>query len=578
MKTFKLYSILTTLLLLMSIGCSKDFLEDPPLGIYSESTMLNKKGIEGLLIGAYGGLDGERFSGLSNWFYGSARGGEAHRGSTGMADKAQLDWIIQWDTPISSPDIKVKWNFIYEGVSRANIVIKTLSMITDPAVTDVNRTQIIAQARFLRAFNYFEGKKIFNNVPYVDETVTDFKVPNFDASGNYIDIWPQIEADFQNAYNNLPETWADVGRVNKWAAAAYLGKAYLYQKKYAEAKTIFDQVIQDGKTSLGVKYDLYANLGDAWRIAAENGKETIFSVQYTIDANPDNGNNDMRLTYPFGIGGNSFFFRVSQDVVNTFRTDANGMPMPSTYNNESVTSNESVSDQDPFTPYSGTLDPRLDHTVGRRGIPYLDWGLHTGNNFTTANAISILLGGPYNQKKIVFTKAEKAAGLVTHPSSNFANSHNVPLMRFADLLLMAAECEIELNNLNVAMGYINKVRQRAANSVVMNLDNTAPAANYKVGLYTSFANQEAARTAVRFERRLELAEEGHRFFDLVRWGITEEFINNEYLPFESILRPVTFTPGAQFNAGKDEYQPIPEYSITQSFKNGVATLKQNPGY
>jgi len=559
--------------------------------VYDEISLLNKKGIEGLLINAYASLDGNVNAGITgviglaagadNWLYGSISGGEAYKAGVNFGDQTELNAIMQWDTPPTNPDIDGKWNSIFDGIARANQVLKLLPAITDPAVTDADRTRIEAEAKFIRAFEHFEGKKVFGNIPFVDENATDYKIPNTDASGNYLNIWPQIEADFQFAYNNLDEVMPNVGRVNKWAAAAYLAKAYLYQQKFQEAKDLFDLIIANGKTSSGEKYDLLPNFGDNFRIATQNGREAVFSVQMALDASGTNAYMDAVLTYPNGVAGgtNSWFYRPSQNVVNSFRTDANGLPMPATYNDVDVTSYENVPDADPFTPYQGNLDPRLDHTVGRRGIPYLDWGMMTGVAFTAPPGESITNGGPYAGMKQVFSKEENSGGLASHVSwGYFANAQNYIAMRFADVLLMAAECEVEVGTLDKAKEYVNRVRLRAANSVVLNLDGTAPAANYKVGLYTSFISKDQARTAVRFERRLELAEEGHRFFDLVRWGIAADFVNNEYLPKESVKRSLIFPAGVHFDANKDEYQPIPIYAITQSIKDGQPTLKQNPGY
>lgn len=573
------------------IACKKTFLNGKPQGVYSETDLLNQKGVEGLLINAYAGLDGNSNTalggiglsvGASNWLYGSIAGGEAYKGGLSFSDQSEANAVMQWATPATNPEIDSKWNSLYDGIGRANNVLKVLAKITDPAVTTAERTELTAEARFIRGFQNFELKKVFGNVPYIDENTTDFKVPNTDASGNYVNIWPQIEADFQFAYNNLPAIAPNIARANKWAAAAFLAKAYLYEAKYTQAKALFDKIISEGVNSQGAKYALNPNFDAAFRINTQNGAESVFEVQSSIgDGSTTNGNNDAILTYPNGIAGgtNSWFFRPSQNIVNSFRTDANGLPMPDTYNNTDVTPFENVSDADPFTPYQGNLDPRLDYTVGRRGIPYLDWGMMTGVAFTAPPGESIINGGAYSGMKQVFSKSEYMNGLAAKVNwGYFSTALNVNAMRYADVLLMAAECEIEVGSLETARTYINLVRARAAASPVKNLAGTANAANYKVGLYTTaFASQAAGRVAVRFERKLELAEEGHRFFDLVRWGIAEQEINNNYLPKEIIRRP-TLYQGVTFTKGKSEIQPIPTYDVTQSAVNGKPTLKQNPGY
>jgi hypothetical protein len=573
-----------------TIACKKSFLDAKPEGVYNEIDLLSKKGVDGLLINAYTSLGGNQSAGLggigmsvgpSNWLFGSIAGGEAYKGGLSATDQSEANAIMQWATPATNPEISTKWNSLYDGVGRANNVLKVLASVSDPSLTDAMRNQITAEARFIRAFQHFELKKIFNNVPFVDENVTDFKISNTDAAGNYVDIWPQIEADLQFAYDNLPQTSTNVGRVNKWAAAAFLAKAYLFQKKYVEAKSLFDMIIAQGTNSLGVKYDLLDNFGANFRVATQNGKESVFEVQSSFgDGSTTSGNHDYLLTYPNGIAGgtNSWFFRPSQNIVNSFRTTEQGLPMPDAYNDVDVTPFESVPDAGPFTPYQGPLDPRLDHTVGRRGIPYLDWGLMTGVAFTAPPGDPIQNGGAYCGKKQVFSKAEFNGGLAGKVNWYVSSALNYVIMRYADVLLMAAECEIEAGSMETTRTYINKVRARAAASSQKDLSGISNAANYKVGLYeVPFASQDEARKAVRFERKLELAEEGHRFFDLVRWGIAEQEINNNYLPKESIRRSSLFQ-GVRFIKGKSEYQPIPTYAVTQSAVAGQPTLKQNPGY
>lgn len=592
MKSLKLKALSTVacLSLIGSYACKESFLAQAPQGVYDEASLLNKKGIEGILISAYAGLDGNTAGtgnigasvGADNWIFGSILGGEAYKGGVNFADQGGLNDVMQYATPPSNNHIDAKWNAIFDGIARSNQALKDLAASTDPAITAADRKRIEGEARFIRAFQHFEAKKVFGNVPFVNETVTDFKIPNTDGSG-YVNIWPQIEADFKFGYDNLEAVAPNIGRANKWSAGAFLAKVYLYQKKYAEAKTIFDAVIGQGVNAAGVKYELNANFGANFRIASQNSRESVFEVQMAIgDGATTNGFQDMVLTYPNGIAGgtNSFFYRPSQNAVNTFRTNANGLPLLDNYNDTDVTSFENVPDTQPFTPYAGALDPRLDHTVGRRGIPFLDWGMMTGVAFTAPPGESITNGGPYCQKKWVISRNEFQGGQASKVSWGYiSSSMNYIAMRFADVLLMAAECEVELNNLDKARQYVNQVRARAAASPVKTLDGAANAANYAVGQYTTaWASQADARKAVRFERRLELAEEGHRFFDLVRWGIAEQFVNQEYLPKESQRRTLIFPSGVKFTPNKSEYQPIPIYALTQSNKDGQPTLKQNPGY
>lgn len=591
MKPILTNTAITLLLSLATLSaCKQQFLDLGPQGVYNESDLLSKKGIDGFLIDAYATLDGNlsaNFLGLSgtyNWIWGSITGGDAYKGGTNFTDQSEINQVMQYATPTTNSQLLARWNGIFDGVGRANIVLKELAKATDPALTDALKKQIEGEARFLRAFHHFEGKKIFGNIPFVDEKATDYKIPNTDASGNYVNSWPQLETDFKFAYDNLDEVKTGKGRVNKWTAGAYLAKAYLYQNKFTEAKALFDVIIGQGKTSQGVKLDLTTGYGENFRIATQNSKESMLEVQSAIGDGASDNTNGFReaiLCYPNGIAGgtNSWFYRPSQNLVNAFRTDENGLPLLDTYNDVDVTSNETVPDASPFTPYTGNVDPRLDHTVGRRGIPYLDWGMMTGVAFTAPPGESITNGGPFTGKKHVFSSVEYSSGQVVRASFGIASALNYDLMRFADVLLMAAECEVEVGSLDKAREYVNRVRARAAASPIKTLDGTANAAKYVVSPYaTAWASKDAARKAVRFERRIELGMEGHRFFDLVRWGIADQVINSEYLPRESVRRSLALGSGVKFTKNKSEYQPIPDYAITQSFVAGKPTLKQNPGY
>lgn len=572
-------SIITAASAMMLTACKDDFLNQLPQGVYDLASLSNKKGLDGMLINAYATLDGQEGAqngGASNWLWGSIRGGDAYKG-TEPTDMVDANPVQRFEIlPGGNGQLNNKFAAIWDGVGEANVVLKNLPNAKD--LTAAEAKQIEAEARFLRGFQHFEGKKAFGNIPFLDEKVEDFKVPNFDGSG-YINIWPKIEADLKFAYDNLSETPPNVGRANKWAAGAFLAKAYMFQNKFTDAKALFDAIIANGKTSRGVKYDLTPTYQTNFRAFTENNQETVFSIQASYgDGSNTNGNYDNTLNYPHGgsattekPGACCGFFQPSQNLVNSYKTDAAGLPQPDTYNATNVTSDELLASNQPFTPYAGTLDPRLDWTVGRRGIPYYDWGVHPGKDWIR----KIDYGGPYSPKKNTYYKADigSIAGTVGWGFAN--NALNYTPMRFADVLLMAAEAEIEVGSLTKAREYINRVRARAAASPVLN--GAANAANYLVGQYTTeFASKEDSRKAVRFERKLELGMEGHRFFDLVRWGIADVEING-YLTVEGTRR-VEALGGARFVKGKHEYLPIPEYAITQSIKEGAPTLKQNPGY
>jgi hypothetical protein len=353
----------------------------------------------------------------------------------------------------------------------------------------------------------------------------------------------------------------------------------MFQKKFAEAKALFTTIILSGKNAQGVKYALMPNYQDNFRVGKENNAETVFAVQASYgDGSTTNGNYDNILNYPHGggskPGGCCGFFQPSQGFVNAFKTDATGLPMPDTYNASNVTHDEAfLSSQSGFVAYAGNLDPRLDWTVGRREVPYHDWGTHPGRDWIR----DVTYGGPYSPKKNTYFKSEEGSTSGKVGWGFSANALNYTIMRYADVLLMAAEAEVEVGSLATAKDYVNLVRARAAAFAPSNTAPFAQAASaatyatYNVAQYVAFADQAAGRKAVRFERKLELGMEGHRFFDLVRWGIAAADLN-AYLSVEGVRRPTTLA-GSVFTAGKHEVFPIPSQAIST-----VPALVQNPGY
>ncbi|MBY0535440.1 MAG: RagB/SusD family nutrient uptake outer membrane protein [Chitinophagaceae bacterium] len=573
MKRTLFNAILIALTGVVIYSCSKSFLERSPLGSLDENVLANKKGVEGLLIGAYSLLDGYGAGGNwdasgSNWVYGSVVGGDAHKGSD-AGDQQDINPMERYSAVSTNGYFNNKWRTVYEGVTRANNVLKIMAKATDISAADQKR--ISGEARFLRGHYHFEAKKMWNMVPFVDEKNTTLKVANDK------DIWANIEADFQYAYDNLPEAQDLIGRANKWSAGAFLAKVKMFRKDYAGALPILNAIIASGKTSKGTKYALNAKYHDSFDADTKNSPEAVFSVQYSVNdgANGDNAGWGDVLNFPYGggPGGCCGFFQPTQDLVNSYQVDAvTGLPNPDAYNSTEVKNDQGVGAADPFVPHTGTLDARLDWTVGRRGIPYLDWGKHPGVTWIRDQAYS----GPYSPIKNTYKKSQE--GVLTDKSfwTSGVTANNYTLIRFADVLLWAAEAEVEAGSLENARALVNQVRARAANPAGFVLDGALPAANYKVGLYTTpWTDKVAARKAVHFERKLELAMEGHRFFDLVRWGEASATLN-AYLTYEKTKR--SYLNGAVFTAGVDEYFPIPQAQIDRSVENGVSTLKQNPGY
>ena len=359
----------------------------------------------------------------------------------------------------------------------------------------------------------------------------------------------------------------------------------MYEKKYTEAKALLDLVYTSGKNAQGVKFALLPKFHQPFDAETENSTESVFAVQYSVnDGAPDaaNGGWGEVLNFPYnsGPGGCCGFFQPSQDLVNSFQVDAvTGLPNPDNYNATEFKNDQGLTSAQPFTPSTAAVDARLDWSVGRRGIPYLDHGKHPGSDWVRLQSY----GGPYNSVKNVFTKAEKDKLADKSFWTSGVTATNYTLIRFADVILLLAECEVEVGSLEKARQLVNEIRARAANPAGFVMDGAVAAANYKVGLYTvPWVDKVAARKAVHFERKLELAMEGHRFFDLVRWGEAKTTLDNYFkyvsgttVPTMNNKRTYLAAPTVPtFTTGKHEYFPIPQRQIDL----GTGTLKQNPGY
>lgn len=588
------------------VASCKHYLNVPPTGVLSNEVLATKAGVEGLLIGAYAMLRGynpavpnsgvrEWTQAASNWIYGGVVADDAHKGSTSN-DQPEIASMESYNTTPVNAYLNDKWVSLYAGVQRANDVLREIPMVKDGSMSAVDVAEVTAEARFLRGFFHFEAAKMFANVPYVDETI-DYSDGNGNVS-NTPPIWPKIEADFQAAIAVLPNTQPAPGRVNVWAAKSFLAKTYMFEHKYTDANTLLKDIIANGVNSSGQKYAL-GHYEDNFNASTKNGAETVFAVQFTVHDGSFglDGNSGDILNYPAaGPATCCGFNQPSFSLVNAFKTDpVTGLPLFDTYNDVDLKNDQGLTSSDPFTPTTETVDSRLDWTVGRRGIPYLDWGVHPGKSYITTQDE----GGPYSPIKNVYYQAQAAAtsdnGGGWAPGQASSNNYNV--IRFADVLLWAAECEVEIGSLSQAEAYVNMVRSRAADStgwVHTYIDNSAPlkgftntpAANYKVGLYTGqfTANgQTYAREAVRFERRLELGMEGHRFFDLQRYDNGTGYMANTlntYAQHESNVpgfNPVILK-GAVFTKGKNEIYPIPQAQIDLSVVGGKPVLIQNPNY
>ena len=569
--------LLSLCCLALATACSDKFLDVQPKASLAINALQNKAGINALLIGAYSLLDGWATPegacrsyqvGADNWVYGSVASDDAYKGTI-AGDQPPISLIEQANIQSDNIYFRGKWRGMYDGIARSNDVLQALPNVKD--LTDAERQQIVAESRFLRGHYHMELTKMYNKVPYIDEKVYNPNDLESTKLPNTADIWPNIVADLKAAYDVLPNKQTQPGRVTKWAAAATLAKAYLFQKKYAEAKPLLEAIVASGQYKLMERYH------DSFKATTNNNAESIFEVQYSVNdgaSGGENGNIGSTLNYPYGGGGVTTccgFFQPSQNLVNAFKTTENGLPLLDTFNAADLPSDQNIESTAPFTPYSGAVDSRLDWTVGRRGIPFLDWGVHPGKAYVRDQSY----GGPYSPKKHVMYRSD--VGTNTFAGNARLNANNYRMIRYSHVLLWLAEIETEVGDLDKARGYVNQIRKRAANpdGFVKTADGKA-AANYVVGTYdTPFASKEMARKAVQFEERLEFGMEGHRRFDLVRWGIADQ-VMNAYYTTEASKR--SYFKGVTFVKGKHEYFPIPLQEILNSKKGSETTLTQNAGY
>jgi len=567
-----------------TFACS-DFLETPPQGALDENTLANLAGVEGTLIAAYRALDwnngvgGAWGTAASNWVWGSVTSDDAYKGSEASDQPAVTDIeLYNWATGASDGYLNDKWRGSYEGVVRANATIRLLDRVVNEKPNEISQADqdgIRGEALFLRAHYHFEAWKMWGNIPYYTEDDTDFRETN--VGGNPV---AAILSDLDEAIGLLDDAPrnGEVGRASAWTARAYKGRVQAYTGDWPGALSTLGQVRTGGP------YALEQDFSRVWTGFANysNGTETILAYQASANDGEPNGNNanyGERLNFPhsgspFGCCG---FHQPTQNLVNFFQVDAAGLPLSMTDPNW----NARNTNLDATASATMLLDPRLDWTVGRDGVPFKDWGAHAPG-WIRAPAY----GGPYSAKKATYESSSGAVSNVGWVNTQLS-SMNIHIFRYADALLLLAEANVEAGSLQDACTIVNEIRARAGAAaqgpgtgstdiaVPIN-DASITWANYEIGQYSCpFPTQDYGRNAVRTERRLELAMEGHRFFDLRRWGIAEQVIN-AYLAVEGTRRD--FLLAATPYSSRYNLYPIPIIQIELSQVEGEDRLQQNTGW
>jgi len=593
----KLSIVLATFLLMaISYSCSDAFLDKAPLGSTSENVFYSEKGINALLTGTYGMVKGSALwtvswgASIQNWTYGSVASDDAYKGSE-VGDQAIVNDIERWEVQTTNGYPADKWRLnIGMGVNRANITLNVISKTE--GLSEATAKKYRAEARFLRGLFNFEAWLVFGDkIPLIPEDKVDVakEITNVNPAGAVLKF---IVDDLKYAWENLPETQAEPGRPTKYAAMALAARAYMQVLDYASAKPLLDNIISSGK------YSLMPNYFDNYRIVKNNNAESIFEIQANVNDINESLNAEMGigLNWPHGsdIGMCCGFHQPSQNLANAFKVDANGLPLFDTFNSTDLKNDQGIASDATFEPATDLLDPRIDWTMGRRGIPYLDWGINRGRDWIRYQPN----GGPYMPVlKPFFYKSQRNSLSTTTGWQTGINANNYRYIRYGHILLWRAEVAAFEGDLVKAKDLVNLIRDRADNEVVMgkvkitqlpptvypwgkdgDVDFTQPAANYKIGQYAAFADKNAAMKAVQWELRLEFATEGQRFFDLRRWdklpaGMRVDMVAtlNAFAKADERIRP--FMQGAVFNE-TDKYQPIPQ--VQRDLQPGV--LEQNSGY
>tara|TARA_R110002050_G_scaffold116847_2_gene233380 strand:- start:20865 stop:22607 length:1743 start_codon:yes stop_codon:yes gene_type:complete len=580
MKKNKIFLI--GMLIFFSIySCSDDILEYEPTGVLSSDNVATAENAEALVIAAYAAIANDEMVGpLTNqWVFGSVRSDDAYKGGGGRGDVDVIDKYEQYNLTV--PDMgdwmaPRTWTNYYKAISRANFALSVINSIPDADYT--NKTLRQAELRFLRAHSHFMLKLIFKKIPFITEELTQEEISETSNDLSNEDLWNKIADDFLFAYNNLPQAQDEVGRADKNAAAAYLSKLRLYQA--------YEQNDQHQVTSINtsrlqevidyaddVTADLEPDFGNNFLDGYDNGPESIWAAQFSIN----DGTTVSRVSYvtglnsPHGTGlyGCCGFHLASQNMVNAFKTDVSGLPLLDTFNDSDIF--DTVESNGTSTSAPGlTVDPRLDHTVGIPGRPFKYRNTINSSGDMIYNFSWARDPGVYGYFGNMKEQQSPDCSCYVKEGPFVGTSKNVDFIRYADILLFKAEALIQLDRWEEALPLINRVRGRAAASTQRQIDAGATDI-FNVEQYVSFPSKEYAWKALKFERRLEFAMEGSRWYDLVRWGEAGTVLN-AYLVKEKTKRD--FLANAIFTPGRDEYYPIPQREI--DFTGGL--YSQNPGY
>lgn len=556
----------------LCVSCS-DFLDEhTPQGVLSDEQVKTSENAEAMAISAYAIFTSSEDinSSYSMWNF-DVRSDDAYKGGSGTSDGDVFHQLeVQQGVLTTNWNINDMWVRLYNSISRVNTAIALLNT-SDYGM----KQQRLAEMKFLRAYAHFLLKRLYKNIPFVvNESLTYDDYTNL-SNRTYTNDqgWQLIIDDLMEAYNTLPETQTEKGRPTKAAAAAFLAKVYLYKAYHQDdansnkvtsiEKTDLDKVIEFTAPNLYANYGLEDDLHNNFRPEEqyENGKESLWAIQYSRNDGSTYGN----LNWSYGLippnipgatDGGCDFYKPSQNLVNAYRTGADGLPLLDNFN------------QKDYDKANDNADPRLFLTVGIPGLPYM----FNKNYMMEESSIWSRSNGLYGYNVSLKQNVDPALiGQYLIKGSYWASSMNRIVFRFADVLLMRAEAYAQLGQADEAVKLVNQVRTRAAQSTQMigNYPSLYGVKFYVTNYKGSYSKEQAIKI-VKMERRLELGMECERFFDLVRWGDAAAVLNKYYA--EEVPHCAIYSQ-AHFTADKDEYLPIPFEQISAS--NGHYT--QNIG-
>lgn len=559
-----LYSVLTVLALVGTTSCS-DFLdEQKPQGVLDSDMVKDPSNVDNLVISAYAVFTTAEDinSSFSMWNF-DVRSDDAYKGGNGTSDGDVFHQLeIEQGVLTTNWNINDMWVRLYNCISRVNSAISVLETTSDSYQL---KSQRLGEMKFLRAYAHFLLKRLYKNIPFIMDA--NLKQEDYNTLSNTEftndEGWQQIINDVEYAYSVLPVKQTDKGRPSKAAAAAFLTKAYLY-KAYRQDNAASNQVTSINREDLlkvieysnpdiysAGGFDLEPDFHNNFRPETqyENGVESIWAMQYSINDGTKYGN----LNWSYGLivpnipgvtDGGCDFYKPSQNLVNAYRTDADGHPFIDTFNNKDYDLTQDA-------------DPRLFLTVGLPGLPYefnSKYMMDASPTWSRSNGI-------YGYYVTLKQNVDPDCGYLVK-GSWWGTPMNRIVFRYADVLLERAEAYAQLNETGEAIKLVNEIRKRAKQSTGMIANYPSDyGVKFNISTYNDTYSQEEALKIVKMERRLEMGMESERFFDLVRWGEAEKVLNKY---FAEETNNCSIYGDAHFTADKNEYLPIPFSQVAAS--------------